>query len=63
MTLYRFLFAPVLLAVAVLTTGPRRSPPAPRPAAAERVRAAPGVPGTHAPARAVGPRSHPATVP
>jgi hypothetical protein len=30
--LYRFLFAPVLLAVAVLTTSPaRRASPAPRP--------------------------------
>ncbi len=35
MVLYRFLFAPALLAVAVLTTSPRRAPPAPAPVAAE----------------------------
>jgi hypothetical protein len=59
--LYRFLFAPVLLAVAVLTTSPRRAvPPAPHVAAAPQLTA---VPTAHTPERA--PRavsSHPATV-
>jgi hypothetical protein len=63
-TLYRFLFAPVLLAVAVLTSGPRRPPPptATRPAVAEPAPSS-GVSASHGPARALRPRSHPATVP
>jgi hypothetical protein len=67
--LYRFLFAPVLLAVAVLTTSPRRAhPPAASPAPVPvQAHGAPGplltVPA-HAPARVarVGP-SHPGSVP
>ena len=62
MALYRFLFAPVLLAVAVLTTSPRRAPqpqhaPLFKPQAAE----APAMSApAHAPVRTsrVGP-SHP----
>jgi hypothetical protein len=59
--LYRFLFAPVLLAVAVLTTSPRRVAPQPAPPAAAAPRLT-LVPTSHAPGRA--PRalsSHPAT--
>jgi hypothetical protein len=62
--LYRFLFAPVLLAVAVLTTSPRRvAPPVPAArgdATAQRLAI---TPTSHVPdraARAVS--SHPATV-
>jgi hypothetical protein len=62
--LYRFLFAPVLLAVAVLTTSPRRAapPPAPRAQVAAVVGPATAAPA-HAPTRAsrVG-QSHPGTV-
>jgi hypothetical protein len=67
--LYRFLFAPVLLAVAVLTTSPRRAPhPPPAPPELTAVASPALVPAharDHGPVREpsrVGP-SHPGSVP
>jgi hypothetical protein len=62
--LYRFLFAPVLLAVAVLTTSPRRAQPPPAaPAEARTTAGAVMTAPAHGPARVsrVG-GSHPGTV-
>jgi hypothetical protein len=64
--LYRFAFAPVLLAIAVLTTSPRRvthpHPAAAPPGEATAAQIAP-LPASHAPARAArAVSSHPATV-
>ena len=51
MALYRFLFAPVLLAVAVLTTSPRRAPQHAPPSRPQAVEAPAMAAPAHAPAR------------